>query len=600
MSWEAWFTFGVVALVFCGLARGWGGPDVLLLGGSVVVALAGVISPAEAFSGFSNPGMLTVGALFVVAAALRETGALDLIGERIVGGARSEISALRRLALWLTPLSSALNNTPVVAMMLPVVSDWCRRQRISPSRLLMPLSYFTVLGGTCTLVGTSTNLVIAGLMSQAVSGNDSLAGELRPISLLEPAWVALPCALIGVGYLLTLGRRLLPDRKGLLEHLGADSREYLVDLVVQSRCRLIGQTIEEAGLRHLPGLFLVEIERQGQIVSPVGPDEVLRDEDRLTFTGVVSSIVDLESIPGLAPAASEGYASRPRQRRGRRLSEAVISPTSPLVGQTIRDADFRALYNAAVIAVHRGGERLQGRVGDILLAAGDTLLLQTGAHFARAHRNNPDFVLVSSVGDWRPRRHDRSPISLALLALLLVLLLTGAAPVVLAAFLVAGLMLATRCISTSVARESVDWRTLVAIAGAFGLARALQASGAANGVAELLMAVTGQLGPIAALALVYLLTMVCSELITNNAAAALMFPVALAVASGLGVSPRPFVFAVMLSASLAFATPIGYQTNLMVYGPGGYRFTDFTRVGLPLGLLLWVVAVVLIPFVWPF
>ncbi|HTE20366.1 MAG TPA: SLC13 family permease, partial [Armatimonadota bacterium] len=439
-----------------------------------------------------------------------------------------------------------------------------------------------------------------------------LQAALHAPSLFEVSILGVPLAIIGTLYILVVSRKLLPDRKDLLEQLGETSREYLADILVQPGCRLIGKSIEAAGLRHLPGLFLIEIVRGGHSITPVEPDEILRADDRLTFTGVVNSIVDLERIPGLVPAADKAYEAGAAEKRGRRLCEAVISPISPLNGKTIRDSDFRALYNAAVVAVHRGATRLQGRIGDIELRTGDTLLLQTGPHFARAHRNNPDFVLVSSVEESRPVRHDRAPLALALLAALIGLLvfagsvlrlgpLTVTVPEVsISAFVIAALMIATRCISTSDAHSSLDWSTLISIAAAFGLGKALENSGAAQTVADVVVKGTGHWGPVAVLAALYLLTMVFTELITNNAAAALMFPFALALAAQLGVSPRPFVFGIMFAASLAFATPIGYQTNLMVYGPGGYRFTDFTKIGLPLNLLLWVLAVLLIPFVWPF
>jgi di/tricarboxylate transporter len=601
MNWETWFTLAVVAFVFAGMVRNWGPPDMLLLAGTVAVTLAGVIKPEDAFRGFSNEGMLTVAALFIVAAALRETGALDVLGGRMLGRAKSPQQALVRMALALPALSAFLNNTPIVAMMLPIVTDWCRKNNVSPSRLLIPLSYLTILGGMCTLIGTSTTLVVNGLLQSAGAQAQGAAREaLRSMTLFEISAVGVPCAFIGILYLMLMGRRILPDRKDLVDRFGESSRDYLVDMLIQPGCPLAGQRVEEAGLRRLPGLFLIEIDRNNRIIAPVGPDEFLRAGDRLTFTGVVTSIVDLERIPGLVPAADDGYETRAVHRRGRRLAEAVISPTSPLIGTTIRDADFRALYNAAVIAVHRGGARLAGRVGDIVLHAGDTLLLQTGAHFARAHRNNADFILVSSLEQSRPIRHDRAPLALALLALLVALMVSGVITVLMAAFLVAILMIASRCISSSGARESVDWQTLISIAASFGLGKALDSSGAAQMIAEVVVRNAGVLGPIAVLAAIYVVTTFFTEMITNNAAAVLMFPFALATASQLGVSPRPFVIAIAVAASAAFATPIGYQTNMMVYGPGGYRFSDFTRAGLPLNLLLWLVAITLIPIFWPF
>jgi di/tricarboxylate transporter len=400
--------------------------------------------------------------------------------------------------------------------------------------------------------------------------------------------------------MLLVSGRLLPDRQELLEQLGQSSREYLVDMLIQPGCRLAGQTVEQAALRRLPGLFLVEITRGDEVISPVGPDEKLEVGDRLTFTGVVESIVDLERIPGFVAAGGEHSSEPAAWRHGRRLCEAVISSASPLVGETLRGADFRALYNATVVAVHRGGSRLSGRLGDIVLRSGDTLLLQTGAHVARAHRNNVDFILVSSVEESRSVRHDRAPVALALLGLLIVLIVSGAVDIGISAFLIAVLMVGTRCISTSDARESINWQTLISIAASFGIGKAMENSGSAKALSEAVISNVGQWGPVAVLSAIYFVTMMFAGLLAHNAAAALMFPFALAVAAQLGVSPRPFAIAIMFGASLSFATPMGYQTNLMVYGPGRYRFSDYMRIGMPLNLLLWLVASLLIPVLWPF
>lgn len=599
MGWEAWFSFAVLVSVFAGLAVNIA-PDALLVGAVVVFALVGVITPEDAFHGFSNTGMLTVGALYVVAAGLRETGTLSQIGSWVLGRARTERGAMVRMALSVTGMSAFLNNTPIVSMFIPIVQEWCKRRQVSPSRLLLPLSYFCILGGTCTLIGTSTNLVVNGLMSDAVARDPGLSETLRPMRLFELSYVGVPYAIIGVAYMLWLGRRLLPDREGFLERLSQRSREYLVNLRVEEGCSIAGKGVEEAGLRHLPGLFLIEIQRQGDIIAPVTPDQKLRVGDVLTFTGVVSTIVDLERIKGLSPVADASYATVSLQQRDQVLCEAVVSGVSPVLGKTVRDADFRARYNAAIVAVHRGGVRLHGRVGDIVLRPGDTLLLQAGPHFLRANRNNPDFLLVGGIEDARPFRYDKAAISLGLLALLLILMASGVVEIVMAAFLVAGLMLLTRCISVADARQSVDWRTLVTIGAAFGVGKALMGSGFVEIIAEYTVASMGHWGPYAVLAGIYLLTGVFTELITNNAAAALVFPFALAIAERSGFSPRPLVMAITFAASASFITPIGYQTNLMVFGPGGYKFSDFFRVGMPLHLVLFLAAVVLIPLVWPF
>jgi len=385
-----------------------------------------------------------------------------------------------------------------------------------------------------------------------------------------------------------------------MEQVQDSIREYLVDLKIPAGNGLHGKTVESAGLRHLPGLFLVEIRRGDQVIAPPKPDQLLLSGDTLTFTGLVTTIVDLKHQFGLVPVADGGYVADAAEQRGRMLCEAVVSHSSPLIGKTIRDNDFRALYNAAVVAVHRGGERLTGRVGDIVVHPGDTMLLQAGPHFVRAHQNDPDFLLVSGIENGRPVRRDKALLSIGLLAALVAMMASGHIPIVLAAFLVAGAMIITRCISVANARQSVDLQTLLTICAAFGLGTALVNAGVVEAVADMVANTVGAWGPYAVLMGVYILTSVFTEVVTNNAAAALMFPFAVAFAQQIGANPRPFVMAVAFAASASFMTPLGYQTNLMVFGPGGYRFSDFVRLGLPLNLLLMLVATILIPLVWPF
>ena len=591
MDWQVIFTLSVVVGVFVALAINVGAPDMLFLAATALFAVSGIISTKEAFGGFSNPAMLTVAALFVVAAGLRDTGILDFIGRKVLGNARKEGTALVRLGGVVTLMSAFLNNTPVVAMFMPIVIDWSRRNRVSPSKLLIPLSYFAILGGICTLIGTSTNLVVDGLMVDA---------GLPRIGLFEISPVGVPMAIAGLAYLYFIGQRLLPNRKELLEQLGESRREFLSEMLVSASCRLVGQTVEQAGLRQLPGAFLIEISRQdGTVISPVNPDTMIRADDRLVFTGIVSSIIELERIPGLNPVADPAYEVSPRAQQQRRLCEAVISITSPLIGKSIRDADFRARFGAAVVAVHRGGERVKEKVGDIRLESGDTLLLQTQPHFLRAYRNDPSFYLVSDVEEWRPLRHDRAWISLGIFVALIGLMVFQDNNTLLWAMMAGLALVGTGCISAAEARKSIEWQALVMIGASFGVGAALDKSGAAELIAHGIVDATQSLGALWALAAIYILTVIVTEIITNNAAAVLMFPFCLETARLYGVSDRPFLMAVLFGASAGFMTPIGYQTHMMVYGPGGYRFSDFVKVGAGMHVALFPVAMVLIPWVWP-
>jgi len=619
LSTNAWISLLVTLGVFLSLLwRRDVPPDFLFLGGLVTLILLGAVSPASALAGFANPAVITIAALFIVAAGLNATGVLDWIGNRLLGAAKTDNAAVRRLASCVVVLSAFINNTPVVAMFVPVVLDWCRRRGISPSRLLIPLSYLTILGGVCTLIGTSTNVVANGLLKeeQQIAEEQGLysaafRAQLRDMPLFEIGMVGIPCALAGVAYLLLMGRRLLPDRPGLIDQLGAERREYLVEMLVQPECRLIGKTVEEAGLRHLRGLFLIEIDRNDEVITPVAPEDIVHAGDRLVFTGVVTTIVDLVKIQGLVPAADRAYDVQSRGRRQRHLCEAVISRSSPLIGTTVRQAKFRQLYHAAVVAVHRDGARVESKIGDIILEAGDTLLLQTRTEFANRYRHSRDFCLVASVEGSQPRRHERAWLALGLLGVLIVWLaaegwvsetgpLAGLASPAIAALTVAGLMVGARCLPIAEARASIDLQVLVTIVAALGLGRALTESGAAKTLADLLITGMGSSNPYLLLVMLYVLAMIFTELISNAAVVAMLFPLAVATAAASGYSPRPFVMAITLAASLSFLTPIGYQTNLMVMGPGGYQPRDFFRVGWPLSLLTAVIAILLIPRVWPF
>lgn len=590
MGWEAWFTLAVIALGIVVLIRDVLAPDLIFIGMVALLLVAGVISPQEALVGFSNPEVISVGALFVVAGAMQNTGALGFVATRIFGRISSNRLALLRMMIPVASISAFLNNTPIVAMFTPVVIDWTRRHGVSPSRFLIPLSYATILGGTCTLIGTSTNLVVNGLM---------VGAGMPGMTFFELSTVGIPCAVTGITFIAIFCRRLLPNRKRLLESLGESRREYLVEMEMLADCPLVGQRIEEAGLRNLPGLFLIRIERAEEIVAPVGPEERLKVGDRLMFTGVVSTIVDLQKIRGLVPAGE--HREGPEQfLTENNLSEAVISEDSPLVGSTIRDANFRTHYGAAVVAVHRSGRRLSGKIGDIVLRAGDTLLLEASPGFARAYRNSPDFYLVSEVPDSAPPRYHKAIPALLILVALITLVTTETLPMITASLLAASAVVALGCLSVGETRNTVDMSVLMLIAAAFGVSKALEKTGVAGAIASVLIEVGIGLGPVGVLAAVYLTTLIFTEFLSNAAAATLVFPIAAEAARQLGVDARPFAIAITVAASAAFASPMGYQTHLMVYGPGGYRFNDFLRIGLPLDFLIFVVAIVCIPYSWPF
>jgi len=586
LGWQGWFTLAVVLAALVGMVREIAAPDIIMMAALFSLAAAGILTPRETFQGFSNPALAAVGALFVVSSALRHTGALELTLGRLFGSARDALRGTVRICVPVAGLSAFLNNAPIVAMMTPAVIDWARRNRMAPSRFLLPLSYASILGSSTTVIGTSVNLTVAGLLTDA---------GMPEMGFFELTPLGLPVAAAGLLYIVLVARHRLPDRADPVDAMGERRREYTVAMRVLPDCPLADRSVEEAGLRQLPGLYLVEIDRGGRLITPVAPDEVVRRNDLLVFAGVVSTIVDLQRIRGLEPAA-EGELP---ERRHRRLAEAVVSPSSPLVNRSIRDANFRTVYDAAVVGVHRNGVRVPGKIGEIVLRPGDTLLLQTAPGFLRAHRNSPDFYLVSELDGEEKPRHDRAWVALGVLAAMVAAVTSGLFPIAIAAFLAAGLLVATRCINGPQARESVVWSILVVIGAGLGVAGAMQKTGAAAAVAHLLVTAAADLGPVGALAVVYAATLLMAETLHHNAAVAIMFPVAVAAAGELGVEPRGFVMATAVASCCAFASPVAYQTHLIVYGPGGYRFTDFVRVGLPMDLLCGAVAVSVIPWIWP-
>lgn len=589
MGFDAWMTVAIVAGTVAMLVGTRFAPDVILVGALTLLMVSGVLTPESALLGLANPGLATVGALYVVAAGLVDTGAIHLLGSRLLGRPGSVASAQARMMLPVTGLSAFLNNTPVVAMMVPFVEEWSRRCRIPVSRLMIPLSFAAIFGGLCTIIGTSTNLIVNGMLIDSTG----TAG----FGFFEIGALGAPLALAGTLYVIGTTRWLLPDRSSPLRE-PEQVREYTLEMLVETGSSLIGRNLEEAGLRNLPGAFLAEIERGGTVLPAVSPRVRLQAGDRLLFVGVVESVVELVRVRGLVPAPDQLF-KLDAPRAERRFFEVVVSRSSPMVGRTIREGEFRTRYDAVVIAVARNGARVRGKVGDIEIRTGDTLLLESRPSFITRQRNSRDFLLVSEVRDASLPRYERAWTAIAVLAVMVAAAASGLLTMLEAALVAAGVMIVTRCTSAAGARNRVDWSVLIVIGASLGLGQAMASSGAADSIARWWIALAGD-SPWLALLAVYAVTSAFTELITNNAAAVLVFPIAEATAQGLGVSLWPFVAVVMMAASASFATPIGYQTNLMVYGPGGYRFSDYFRIGGPLNVLIGALAVLLAPLIWPF
>jgi di/tricarboxylate transporter len=576
MSPQAWLTLAVVIAMFVVMARGSASPAAAILTAVIVLLAAGVIDAPRAFSGFSNSAPITVAALYVLARAVEDSGALRPLVRSALSGGTSEVIRLLRLCVPSAAASAFLNNTPIVAMLIRPVSEWAERNSLPASRYLMPLSFAVILGGVVTTIGTSTNLVVSGLLEQS--------GQ-APLGLFEISHVGLPVALLGVLVVALTAPFVLPDRQAPRSGLEDPGRDFSVRMIVETGGPLDGRTVEEAGLRHLEGVFLVEIERGGEPIAPVAPTTLLREGDHLLFVGQARLILDLQNIAGLESAERVHMASV--EAPSRHVIEVVIGRESPLLGQTPKELGFRERYQAAIVAIHREGQPLVAKLGQVKLRTGDTLLLLTDPGFRERWRGRPDFLVINPLdgeAEEPPVQRGRA-LWVGLVAFAVVGVAgSGWLPILQASLIAAVVLVATRALSARVARDSVEIDVLIVIAASFGLGAAIEDSGLAAALGSgIIDAFSGYGWRIVLLGIV-VATVALTEFISNNAAAALMFPIAMATATQLGADPRAFAIAVAVSASNSVLTPIGYQTNTMVYGPGGYRFGDYVRLGLPLTL----------------
>ncbi len=588
LSIEAWITLAVVVGLIVVMARELIQPAFAILATTVGLMLLGIISPAQAFSGFSNEAPIAVAALLVLARAVDVSGTFQPIVSTLFGRATGKW-LMARIAFPIAALSGFVNNTTLVAMAVPPALDLCQRRGLSPSRFLIPISYAAVLGGVTTTIGTSTNLTVSGLL---------VSSGMEPLSLFELTPVGVPIALGGCLALVLLAGRLLPDRQRSDDGSGG-AREFSFSMRVRPGAAATdGRSVEEAGLRHLKGVFLVEIERAGRAIAPVAPEEVLVGGDVLTFVGRVDHVVDLQRLPGLQ--STENRQIDQLGSGSHRFYEVVVANSLNLAGRTLRDAGFRARYGAAVLAIHRSGQRIDAKLGDVQLRLGDTLLVLADIDFRERFRDGPDFLLIAPRQGLVPRQSRKALIVGAIGIGFLALVGSGTVPILHGALAAAMLVVITRVLTLRQARDAVDLNIVILIAAAFGLGAAVEDTGLGVAAAGVMVELLEPFGPLGALAAVLLATMALTELVSNNAAAILVFPIAIATAASFGVDSRPFVVVVALGASLSFLTPIGYQTNLMVYGLGNYRFLDFTLMGLPLNLVSIAVTLILVPLVFPF
>lgn len=585
LEWQGWLSLGLTLAVLVVLMVSKIAPHFVMMGALVVLSATGILSPIESLAGFSNSGLITVAAMFVVAAGIQASGGVDMLVNKLMGTPTTERSALLRVFFPVAVLSAFLNNTPVVATMIPALKSWCKKINIAPSKLMIPLSYTAILGGTITLIGTSTNLVVNG-QYQVLTGNPGF-------SLFDISLIGLPTALAGMLFMYLFFPRWLPDYKDESPFLNV--REFTIEVQVVAGGSLSGKSIISAGLRNLGRLYLVEIVRGDHIITAVSSEEILHDNDRLVFAGDTEAITDLLKIKGLSTASTDHQAKSTVALNG--LVEVVVSHHCAALGYAIKEANFRQQYGASVVAVARNGERIKQNLGTTILQVGDTLLLEANAEFIKRQKYNRDFLLVNQI-DYEKPRHEKAGLAWSILIAAVVMAGFNFLSMLDAALLGAALMLLTGCLKPHQAERSLDLSVIITIAASFALGMALQKTGVARFLAEQI--VGWSVGnAIILLILTYLFVSLLTEVISNNAAALLMMPIVIEITNAASLNPIPFTLAIMMAASASFATPLGYQTNLMVYGPGNYRFVDFLKVGLPMNILVACVVLPLLIYFYP-
>lgn len=588
MGWQAWLTLSITLSVLMTLIFTRVRPHIAMLTALTVLLLTGVINANQAFAGFSNNGLLTVAAMFVVAAGLHASGGVDLFVKSLMGNPENIRGAYLRLFAPVVTLSAFLNNTPVIATLIPGVLAWCKRINIPPSKIMIPLSYTAILGGTLTLIGTSTNLVVNG-QYQLLTGSEGF-------SLFSITMIGFPVAVAGLLFIWLFFPKWLPDVSK--NHVFENVREFTLEVMVEPGGPLVGKSVSEAGLRDQKSVYLVEIERDGTLLTAVPSEERLHDGDRLVFAGDTQGITDLLRIRGIVASTSSENQVLAADRPERRLVEAVVSPHCASIGETLRESAFLERYGAVIMAVARNGERLPGNLSSIKLQAGDTLLLEARPAFVTRQRYNKDFLLINDLGEESPK-HEKAYIAWGILLTLVAAAGLGIISMLTAAMTGAILMIVTKCCSVSQAERSLDLTVILTIAASFALGNAIESTGLASLLAQNIIDLSyGQAWLM--LILTYLAVSILTEVITNNAAAILMLPIVLGMTEQANLAHEPFVFAIMMAASASFATPLGYQTNLMVYGPGNYHFRDFMKVGLPMNFFIGAITISVILLIFPF
>jgi len=601
MTTQGFLVLVIIVLMIAALVKEVMRPGLILFSALIILMIIGIVPSTEVLAGFSNKGMITVAILFVISEGITQSGALTKLANAFLPRRRGNTRSLfLRLMFPISFMSAFLNNTPIVIIFAPIVKKWAENLNLSAQKFLIPLSYATILGGVCTLIGTSTNLVVHGLML-----DNGFAG----FSMFELGMVGIPLALSGYIYMSYIGVHLLPGEKNFIRKPLSDQKDYYYELIIPTESVLVGQTLKNGRSKDLKGFDIIEVEREGTKFEGKAPGLVLEANDHLLVAGKSSGLDDIKDLTCVRLKGLDLVKDQIKTTDLKQY-EAVLAPRFPGIGKTIFEFNFFDHYQAAIVAVHRNGERITTNLRSLKMKEGDNLVLLTTDRFIKNWGDSKIFYLTTYIGD---HNQTKGKAKKWMALTILVLMIAGAtAADYLPKFgnvntdmfyfsaIAAMLMIWLKIVPHQKYTKAISWDLLITIACSFGISKALQNSGAADGIAHAAISFSKSWGPIGVLATVYLITNIFTELITNNAAAAISFPIAMAAANQLGVDPKPFFVAICIAASMSFSTPIGYQTNLIVQGIGNYKFKDFVKVGLPMNLIAFIICITLIPLFWKF
>lgn len=591
MTGEMIFVAIIIILMLIGLSFEVIRADFLIFLALVIFLLSGVISSEQALKGFSNEGMLTVLLLFIVAGAIQKHGIIEMIVYRLLGKAKDARKSMIKVTLPIGFASGFLNNTPIVVALTPIIRDWAVDNGLSPSKFLIPLSYMTILGGTITMIGTSTTLVVHGLL---------LGSGMDGFSFFTTTVVGVPITIAGIIYLSTVSYKLLPEHLGAKDQISQETKEFLAEAIIEDNFEYQKNIVTELGSSVLDGIYIIEIIRNNSRVYPVAGDTKILTGDHIIFSGSLNTIGKIQKFKGVTIKTGTELTLDDVKNKDSHLVEAVVSHNSSLLNKTLKQANFKARHDAGVIAIHRNNQRIKSRVGDIVLKTGDTLLLLADNAFIENNKYSSDFYVVNDVAPPENLNQDMRKGWIGLIALISMILTVtlGWLSMLEAMLLLVVLLIGFKFITPNEIKKFVQFDVILLIASAFAVGEAMTESGLAQYIASGLTTLATPLGILGVLVITYIVTNIFTEIITNSAAAVLMFPISLEIASVLGIDYMGLIVTVAIAASASFMTPIGYQTNLIVYGPGGYKFTDYVKVGAPLSILTMIIACSIIYTVW--